>query len=202
MARPNNRRTLSADKISVSNQDICLQLSVEDAQRVAELRQQISLLESDENKYDFCERIRDELLEQSNNLELLLAAYDDIMSNSCAKYKELKKNKVASRFATLVSRFANLLSIASNVRARSSILIAVFRSRSLELRAVVAGAEEIPVLGRGEAALYCESCQVISSLINRQLHSWCLYILQNGIFHHPASSTHKGTTTRRDDGLT
>ncbi|KAK3290117.1 uncharacterized protein B0H64DRAFT_413821 [Chaetomium fimeti] len=59
-------------------------------ERVIQLRDKICARETDPERYELCVQMRDELLRESSEVQLLAAAYDHVMSTHCAKYKDRK----------------------------------------------------------------------------------------------------------------
>ncbi|KAK4148629.1 hypothetical protein C8A00DRAFT_19571 [Chaetomidium leptoderma] len=60
------------------------------AERVNQLRDKICTRETDSDRYELCVQIRDELLWESSEVQLLAAACDHVMSTHCAEYKDRK----------------------------------------------------------------------------------------------------------------
>lgn len=59
-------------------------------ERVIQLRNKIYARETDPERYELCVQIRDELLQESSEIQLLAAACDHGMSTHCAEYKDRK----------------------------------------------------------------------------------------------------------------
>ncbi|KAK4463628.1 ATP synthase subunit alpha [Cladorrhinum samala] len=59
-------------------------------ERVFQLRAKICARETDPERYELCVQVRDELLRESSEVQLLAAACDHVMSTHCAKYKDRK----------------------------------------------------------------------------------------------------------------
>ncbi len=72
-------------------------LKNDQVERVTQLRDKICARETDPERYELCVQVRDELLQESSEVQLLAAGYDHVMSTHCAKYKDRKLARATKR---------------------------------------------------------------------------------------------------------
>lgn len=73
--------------------DDFLMLSLDQAQQIDQFRTQIRRCKTDTEKYELCAQARDDVLERHTEMELLVAAYEHIIVDECAEYKEWKEKR-------------------------------------------------------------------------------------------------------------
>ncbi|EJT69136.1 hypothetical protein GGTG_13245 [Gaeumannomyces tritici R3-111a-1] len=68
-------------------------LSLDQARQINQFRTQIRLCETDTEKYELCAQTRNDVLEWHTEVQLLVAAYEHIIVDECAEYKEWKEKR-------------------------------------------------------------------------------------------------------------
>ncbi|KAM7204420.1 hypothetical protein V8F33_001722 [Rhypophila sp. PSN 637] len=103
-----------------------LVLSLAQAQRINEFRDQIRRCTTDTHRYDLCAQARDNVLQRDTEVQLLADAYEQVIEEECIVYKEWKENK-AEAWRSLVKteedeaqweRFAQVAQGGSDVKSR------------------------------------------------------------------------------------
>ena len=78
-------------------EDNALVLTRDQLQQVDEFRHQLLDRADDAEKFELCTGKCNELLRHDTGLQILIAAYDDVMSAACRSYENKKQEKMSLR---------------------------------------------------------------------------------------------------------